>query len=146
MPQVKNEHEVHETIEIDVFYPDHPPRKESALFTKTKHHLVHVLDTPCKVCGTKEKREVHHFHAEWADSEGIDFDVKMRKLHPNFDWSKFKEPSDFIDSEYNMMVLCEKHHRGKDHGIHLLPYPFWIMQEIQKTEFIYSPDELSEAE
>ena len=95
------------------------------------------------VCGTHDKREVHHFHAEWADSEGIDFEVRMRELHPAFDWSTFKEPSDFIDSEYNMMVLCEKHHRAKDHGIHWVPYPIFIMQAIQKKDFIFSPDEES---
>ncbi|MFC6519768.1 hypothetical protein ACFQAT_08235 [Undibacterium arcticum] len=78
-----HEHEFKETIAIDIFYPDHPPRTESTLFKRTKHHLVKVLDTPCWVCGSKDKREVHHFHAEWADSDGIDWD-KMRILHPAF--------------------------------------------------------------
>lgn len=137
---VAGEHEQREVITIDVFYPDHPPRKESALFAKTKHRLIHDLDTPCWVCGSKEKREVHHFHAEWADSEGIDFD-KMRQFHPGFDWSTFREPSDFIDSEYNMLVLCEKHHRGKNHGIHMLPHPIWIMQRNQKASFVFTSDE-----
>jgi hypothetical protein len=133
------EHVFRQTIEIDIFYPDHPPRKESNLFTKTKKHLVKVLDTPCWVCGSKEGREVHHFHAEWADAEAIDWD-KMKILHPNFPWSTFKEATDFIDSEYNMMVLCEKHHRGKNHGIHLLPYPIWIMQKIQQEDFVFAKD------
>jgi hypothetical protein len=133
------EHEFKETIVIDIFYPDHPPRKESSLFTKTKHHLVKVLDTPCWICGTKENREVHHFHAEWADSEGIDWN-KMRSLHPDFDWSTFKEPEDFIDSAYNMMILCSKDHRLKNHGIHNLPYPIWIMQRNQLDEFIFTRD------
>jgi hypothetical protein len=141
MNTVKGEHFVHESIEIDIFYPDHPPRTESKLFARTKHHLVAVLDTPCWVCGCKEKREVHHFHAEWADSDGIDWE-KMKVNHPDFDWSTFKEASDFIDSQYNMMVLCEKHHRGKDHGIHMLPYPIWIQQRNEKTDFVFSPDEL----
>ncbi|HDR9065464.1 TPA: hypothetical protein ACU967_002221 [Burkholderia contaminans] len=138
--QIVHEHEQRETIVIDRFYPDHPPRTESALFRRTKHHLVHVLDTPCYVCGTKEGREVHHFHAEWADANGIDW-KKMRRLHPAFDWSSYREPSDFIDSEYNMMVLCEKHHRGKDHGIHLLPFPLWQMQVNKRADFVFSPDE-----
>lgn len=136
-----NEHEQRETITVDIFYPDHPPRTESPLFARTKHHLVAVLDTPCWVCGTKAAREVHHFHAEWADADGIDWD-KMHELHAGFDWSTFKVPADFIDSEYNMMVLCEKHHRGKDHGIHMLPFPIWIMQRNQRADFIFSPDEV----
>lgn len=138
---VENEHEQRETIEIDLFYPDHPPRTESALFRRTKHHLINVLDTPCWVCGTKKDREVHHFHAEWADSEGIDWD-KMRALHPNFPWSTFSEASDFIDSEYNMRVLCAKHHRGKNHGIHWLPYPIFLMQMNKRDDFVFAPDDI----
>lgn len=135
-----NEHEQKETITVDVFYPDHPPRTESSLFRKTKHHLVAILDTPCWVCGSKEQREVHHFHAEWADANGIDWE-KMRALHPTFPWSTFEEATDFIDSEYNMMVLCKYHHTHKDHGIHMLPYPIWIMQRNQSKDFVFSPDE-----
>lgn len=138
--QIAHEHEQSQTLHFSIFYPDHPPRTESTLFRKTKHHLVAVLDTPCWVCGTKEKREVHHWHAEWADSEGIDWD-KMRALHPAFDWSTFKEPADFIDSEYNMRILCSKHHRGINHGIHMVPLPMWEMQRIQKVGFVFSEDE-----
>ena len=64
-----------------------------------------------------------------------------RALHPNFPWSTFTKPEDFIDSEYNMMVLCKKHHTGKDHGIHMLPYPIWVMQRNQRSDFQFSPDE-----
>ena len=139
--KIANEHESHETIEIDFYYPDHSPRTESKIFARTKRHLIDVLDTPCWMCGTKENREVHHFHAEWADSEGIDWE-KMKILHPNFSWSTFIDAEDFIDSEYNMRILCLKHHRGKDHGIHFVPYPIWIMQQIKKDSFIFSPDEI----
>ncbi len=138
--KVTGEHELHESIQIDIFYPDHVQRTESKLFAKTKHHLIHELDTPCWICGSKEKREVHHFHLEWADANGVDID-KLKLAHPNFDWTTFNEITDFVDSEYNMMVLCEKHHRARDHGIHLLPYPIWIMQKYQKSDFVFSPDE-----
>jgi hypothetical protein len=137
---MENEHEVKEQISVDIFYPDHAPRKESALFGRTKTHLVDTMGTPCWVCGSKEGREVHHFHLEWADSDAADWD-KVKAKHPNFDWSKFKSAEDFVDSEYNMMVLCEKHHRAKDHGIHLLPYPIWVAQALVKKGFVFSPDE-----
>ena len=133
------EHEVKETLTVDIFYPDHPPRVESQTFRKTKHHLINIMDTPCWVCGTKEKREVHHFNAEWADSDAVDWD-KMRLLHPDFPWSTFEHPEDFIDSEYNMMVLCEAHHRGKDEGIHMLPYPIWIIQRECLHDFEFAPN------
>ena len=135
-----HEHEQRETLQIDIFYPDHPPRTESALFRKTKRSLIQHRNVPCFVCGATESREVHHFHVEWADADGVDWD-KMRQLHPGFDWEQFSQPEDFVDSEYNMMVLCEKHHRGKNHGIHMLPYPIWIMQRNQRPDFIFSADE-----
>ncbi|MFM0554797.1 hypothetical protein P0D69_28075 [Paraburkholderia sediminicola] len=137
---IAGEHEVKETDAVDRYYPDHPPRTESSLFRHTKHQLVAVLDTPCKVCGSKDKREVHHFHAEWADANGIDWD-KMRKLHPDFHWETFVSAEDFIDSPYNMMVLCEKHHRAPNHGIHHMPYPDWVMQMNKLESFSFSPDE-----
>lgn len=135
-----NEHEVHETLSVDIFYPDHEPRTASPTFERTRHHLINVLDTPCWICGTKEAREVHHFHVEWADSEAVDW-VKMRSLHPDFSWSTFTKPEHFVDSEYNMMVLCKHHHTGKDHGIHMLPYPVWIMQRHALQSFEFAPDD-----
>jgi hypothetical protein len=141
----EHEHEFKESLEVDLFYPDHPPRKESNLFSKTKRHLVHDLDTPCWVCGSKESREVHHFHVEWAFADGVDWD-KMKVLHPDFNWSTFKSAEDFVDSEYNMMVLCAEHHRHKDRGIHNLPYPLWIMERNKRADFILFKEEASKAE
>lgn len=136
-----SEHEVKETLSIDIFYPDHSPRTESALFRRTKRGLIDLDNAPCWICGTRENREVHHFHAEWADADGIDWD-KMRLLHPAFDWTDFKEATDFIDSRYNMMVLCKYHHTHKNHGIHMMPYPIWIMQRNMGADFKFAPPEL----
>ncbi len=136
-----DEHEVKETIEIDVYYPDHCKREASDLFERSRHHLIDELDTPCFICGSKENRELHHYYVEWAAADSIDWNGKIREDHPNFDWTTFKEPTDFVDSEYNMMVLCQVHHRHKDHGIHMLPYPLWILQKYVKSDFVYTPDE-----
>lgn len=137
-----NEHEVKESIEIDVFYPNHKPRKTSKLFERSRKHLIDELDTPCYICGSKEDRELHHFIIEWAEADAIDWDGQIRIDHPNFDWSNFTSPEDFVDSEYNMMVLCKTHHRMKDHGIHMMPYPNWIIQKYVKKDFEYTPDKL----
>jgi hypothetical protein len=90
--------------------------------------------TPCFICGTLNDLEAHHCHIEWAMTNAVDWD-KMRELHPNFDWSTFEKQEDFVDSEYNTMMLCEKHHRRKNHGIHNLPYPIWIMQKYKRDDF-----------
>lgn len=140
----KGEHLHKVTLVEEEFVPDHPgPRRESGRFERTKHHLVKVLQTPCWICGTHENLEVHHFHCEWSMSDSQDWEVKMRRNHPNFDWSTFTKPEDFVDSEYNMMILCAKHHRGKDHGIHAMTYPAWVAQRGVKDGFILTPDELN---
>jgi hypothetical protein len=141
MTALANEHELRETITIDVFYPDHPPRKESAIFAATKRYW-HAQGAKCGVCGTDHQVEIHHKYIEWADTEGIDW-AKVKALHPDFDWSTFKEPADFIDSVYNTEPLCMKHHRGPaPHGKHFTPEPIWNMQKYKRDDFIYSPDEV----
>ena len=94
---------------VDVYYPDDGERTESSLFRRTKRKLVKVQKLPCWICGTHEQLEVHHFHIQWALANCVDWDL-MRELHPDFDWSTFTKPEDFVDSEYNMMVLCRFHH------------------------------------
>ena len=137
---VNGTHEFKETVEVDVWYPDHVQREESNLFSRTKHHLINKLDTPCWICGSKEKREVHHFIVEWAYADAIDWD-KIKADYPDFDWSSFKTAEDFVDSEFNMRVLCAIHHRGKGYGIHEMPYPIWVVQRYLKKGFDYDgPD------
>lgn len=137
----QNEHELKETITVDIFYPDHPPRTESDVFKATKLYW-HHNNARCIVCGTVDKIEIHHKFIEWADSEGVDWD-KVKIAHPDFDWVNFKEAKDFIDSIYNTEPLCELHHRGPaPHGKHFTPEPIWNMQKYKRDNFIYSPDEI----
>lgn len=127
-------HEVKETITVDVWYPGHDPRTTSSTFNHTSHQLIDVNDTPCWICGSKSDREVHHFYIEWAYANAIDWD-KVKAEHPDFDWVNFKDAEDFVDSVYNMKVLCQTHHRGKNHGIHMIPYPIWQVQKFIKDDF-----------
>ncbi|MBV8656637.1 MAG: hypothetical protein JO142_02320 [Burkholderiales bacterium] len=132
-----NEHAMHIRTDFSVNYPDHPPRTESHVFKATKAHW-HKLGARCWVCGTAEKIEIHHKFIEWADSDGVDWD-KVRAEHPDFDWSTFKEPCDFIDSVYNTEPLCELHHRGPaPFGKHWTPEPIWRMQRYARSDFVYA--------
>jgi hypothetical protein len=141
----ENEHELHETIVIDIYYPDHPPRTESPVFIATKKHW-HAEKATCDVCGSTEKVEIHHKFIEWADSDGVDWD-KVKKFHPDFDWANYKNPEDFVDSIYNTEPLCEKHHRGPSpHGKHFTPEPIWNMQKYKLDSFVYCPDEIKDKE
>jgi hypothetical protein len=137
------EHEFKMHIDIDIFYPDHPPRSESSVFVATKKHW-HAAGAVCDVCGTKDNIEIHHKYIEWADADGVDWLGKVQPAHPNFDWKNFvPEKSEyFVDSVYNTEPLCEKHHRGPaPHGKHFTPEPIWNMQKYQRADFVYCPDE-----
>lgn len=142
-----NEHEQKLTISVDVFVPDHPDRTESAVFRHARKVLIeNNPEACCEVCGAKETLELHHSVIEWCDANGVDWQ-KVKKSVPAFDWETFDEskPETFIDSIFNAnVVLCKKHHTAKDHGIHMLPYPTWLMQKHKRDDFIFSPDEVVE--
>ena len=62
-----------------------------------------------------------------------------------FDWAAFDpdQPGTFVDSPQNMLVLHEKFHRAKGHGMHMESLPIWSMQAFPRMPgFVYSPDEL----
>lgn len=140
----KNEHEQRLTLSVDIFIPDHPDRSNTPIFEATRRKIIsHNSEARCWICGTKEGLELHHNFIEWCDSDGVDWE-KVKIDCPDFDWVNFNpaNPETFIDSEWNAnLVLCKKHHTGKDHGIHMLPYPTWLMQRHKRQDFIFSPDE-----
>jgi hypothetical protein len=127
-------HEVKETLVIRTYYPGHEKRTISSTFRKTRKYLLKVKKEKCFICGCEDDLEIHHCHVEWAMQNAVDWE-KLKVIHPTFDWANFKRPVDFIDSPYNSMVLCEKHHRENNHGVHCLPYPLWIMQKHARTDF-----------
>jgi hypothetical protein len=141
-------HEIKRTLYEDYFVPAHAPRTESDLYKLTHHDLVNVQDAPCYICGIRKSTggnmETHHFHCEWSLSNSVDWSV-MKAAHPDFDgWDKVKpeDPStfyNFVDSVYNMLVLCDVHHRGKFHGIHAVEHPVWIAQKFMKSDFTFIP-------
>jgi hypothetical protein len=125
-------------------YPDHPPRKESALYRRTRRELCQHRDLGCWLCGRNRKAgaltETHHYFVEWAGAPAIEW-IKFGSLaqhwyHPQtgqclgsaFNWRAVAEqPELFLDSPANMLVLCQEHHRGRL-GIHHIPFPEWVLQ------------------
>ena len=60
------------------------------------------------------------------------------------DWQAFdpSDPTSFVDSIHNMLPLHEKFHIKKGHGIHLMPFPEYLLQAMpRKAGFILTPDE-----
>lgn len=64
--------------------------------------------------------------------------------HLGFDWQAFDpaKPETFVDSIYNMLVLHERFHRAKNHGIHCRTFPTWLIQCLpKKPGFVFAPDD-----
>ena len=66
----------------------------------------------------------------------------------SFDWASFNPRNEdeayaFVDSMLaNGLMLCKKHHTGKDEGIHWLPFPIFIFQRYAKEGYKFSPTEI----
>lgn len=127
-------HLVTRTLTESVWYPDHDPRKASAEYARVHKHLVYELDEGCWICGVKqsqlpagEHNETHHWHVEWALSNGID-PSRIIADFPDADHLQ-----QWLDSEGNMLVLCSAHHRHGLVGIHSITYPAWVAQRWLKS-------------
>ena len=132
-------------------FPKHDPRKNSAIYTRTHKHMKHM---PCFICGkTNEKDNInvhtHHFYIEKAAENAIDWEVfgkfadtcynfQTGESLAQFDWVEVaKNPDLFVDSEQNMIVLCQEHHTSAARGIHHVPFPDWILQKFPKDGFVF---------
>lgn len=130
-------HEQRETLTVDVEYPAHAQRTESAEFAANKRTLVHKLDTPCACCGGREAREVHHFIIEWAEWENAD-PVKVLQWCHRLDVYGYAaqlgdKPIESPDDIRNLLVICAACHRGAGLGIHMVPFPNWISQVVARA-------------
>lgn len=137
------------SMHYTVHYPKHDDRKNSAIYNKTHRAL---RDTPCFICGKTNKLddihvETHHFFVEKAMENAVDwkkFAEFAKTCHhfqtgeligDKFDWDVVAENPDlFVDSPFNMIVLCKEHHTSRV-GIHHVPFPEWIAQKFAKNGF-----------
>ncbi len=118
--------------------PPHPPRENTPIYMRTHHHMVYTQDTACAICGVRNSTlpdpkenpfhasaiETHHYPIERSLLNACD----PRKVHVIFPQVKDHESLEaFIDSEENIMVLCDIHHRHPYYGIHhILAQDFFI--------------------
>lgn len=73
-----NEHETHETVSEDFYYPNHDARTASPTFNHTTAQGK-KLGTRCAITGQKEKVEYHHAFCEWAFAGAVDW-VKVKGI------------------------------------------------------------------
>ena len=139
-------HEEKETLSVEVEIPEHADRGAATpLCIRTKKILVERVGRRCFVCNGNEAEvgplQAHHYPVERSLAMAWDWprfitDCKAGKWGvycQAFHWAGFNPATDpyaFVDDmSVNGLLLCEKHHIGKDEGIHMLPHPLWIWQK-----------------
>ena len=124
-----------------IAYPDHDPRRASAEYARVHHHLVVDLDEACWICGVRNSTlgesaanwrgarqlETHHFRVEWALANAVD-PAKILADFPAMGAADDEHLRAWLDSEANMLVLCDVCHRHPHYGIHSITYPAWVVQ------------------
>ena len=150
-PQIEVGHVRNMSSHYTVHYPAHEPRKNSSTYTKTHKKL---KDMPCFICGkTNEKDDIHvethHFYIEKAFQNTVDW-AKFgefaqtcynfqtgQHLGSQFDWAEVaKDPDSFVDSPFNMVVLCKAHHTSGRFGIHHVPFSDWLAVKFAKEGIV----------
>jgi hypothetical protein len=140
-----DEHVMKQTDTISTWYPPHPPRTASDVYVKSHHLLTVAQNTPCWACGIRYSdiagattpniakgmaMETHHFWCEDAftgegGGQGGIWWPRIMADHPAFDWpgSGFvladpKTWKFFVDSVFNLQVLCSSCHRASAPVLH----------------------------
>src|SRR5580658_3347373 len=135
------EHATTRRLMETIAYPDHDPRKASAEYARVHHHLVVVLDEPCWICGVRNSTlgdpavnrrgaqhiETHHFRVEWSLANAVD-PAKILADFPEMGSADEEHLRAWLDSESNMLILCDVCHRHPHYGIHSISYPAWVVQ------------------
>jgi hypothetical protein len=136
--------------------PPHPPREDTPLYMKTHHHLVFTLDKPCVICGVRKSTladpkqnrfkakdiETHHHPIERCLLDACD-PKKVSIIFPQVKDRTSLEA--FVDSEDNMMVLCDIHHRHPLFGIHHLIGPDFNVQSYLYAGYQVAAEKENEA-
>jgi len=143
---VVDEHTQAKNIHLAVKYPKHEDRRESDLYEKNRSKLVDEMGLGCAVCGTREDLETHHW-VEWAEWNAIDPKkpvMLIGTVYPDVYGFKRKMDPKVMDSPdviWNLVVLCEQHHRGapndgEEGGIHNMTYPEWVAQAVAQDGYL----------
>lgn len=147
-------HVARRTLHEVAHYPDHEPRKSDpqyTIFRKSRHHLIDVLGVGCWIGGATKAQitaglpsshrcygatglEAHHSIAEFSGLNEVDWN-KVAADFPNLD---IHSDADFLqaaESEGGLMILCSKHHRGPQTGIHSITYPVWALDRYAEDDW-----------
>lgn len=141
-------HAVTRRLVETIAYPEHDPRAASAEYTRVHHHLVVELDEPCWICGVRRSTlgdparnphralqiESHHFNLEWALANAAD-PAKVLAAFPAMGAADEPHLRQWLDSEGQMLILCDVHHRSGHYGIHSITHPAWVAQRLLRDDY-----------
>lgn len=147
-------HTVNITNKYTINYPDHEKRKNTNIYNRTHTELCIQKKLKCFICNKTSKEigtslETHHFYIEKAAVNAIDwykfeafakncYNIQTGECIGNFNWDEVrKNPDIFVDSKYNMVVLCKNHHTSGRYGIHHVAFPDWIQQKFVVKNYVY---------
>ena len=139
---------------LHLWIPPHGPRESDPhykLFNAAKRKAT-KLDVPCWRCGVRPsdlKRdgrgkvtacnphgatalELHHSACEFSLQAGVDV-KKFQADHPEFDISNEEKFLAWLESENNLLCLCNFCHRAPTQGIHSIPYPLWRVARVWRN-------------
>jgi hypothetical protein len=132
--------------------PEHDPRAESPEYAKVHHHLIYELDEGCWLCGVRHstlndpaqnprrarQMETHHGWVEWSMANAMD-PAKVIRDFPPMGSADDAHLRSWLDSEGNMLVLCDVCHRSRLRGIHSITYPIWVVYRWLRADFDLIP-------
>lgn len=145
-----------ETAGLLEFYPPHPPRVDTAEYRHTHHQLINVEDRPCADCGVRrttladpaanpygaKQMETHHYPLQREFGDAYD-PAKVGQDFPQVtDRHTLKA---FIDSEANMLVLCDVCHRSPHRGIHHINASLQAAKRYLFTGYVFADTTANEA-
>lgn len=154
-----------QTDKSTTWYPDHPPRVATDVYVRSHHELIVVENKPCWACGIRHSdiltggpniaaglaMETHHFWTEDAftgEGRGLGgiYWPRVQADHPPFDWAGsgfvLEDPATwkfFVDSPFNLQVLCSQCHRAAK------SVPHWLAgkPDIERGGLVWTPDAAS---
>ncbi len=124
------------TLRLVVAYPEHAPRESDvhyAAFHQARARLEKLGRLRCWINNADCSAgpiELHHDKVEFSLANDVDvgkFD-EAYGLHLTND----EDFLAYVESEGNLLGLCQFHHRGGG-GIHCLPYPLFVVQKYLKA-------------
>jgi|SRR6185312_6636794 len=120
--------------------PPHAPRVETEAYKKAHNFLINEKKQGCHICGVTVdtisdparnpvgavQLESHHYPVERSLLDAVD----PKKVHVDFPTVYDRATLEaWVDSPENLLVVCDRHHRGGETGIHHLLTQDWIIQK-----------------